>query len=1506
MNLTSDKVDKQFNQQIEQQQQQQQQFNLSITIIEKQINNFIKTISYSTLFNIILLLLLIMNNINCTIIVRLEMYEEQENTTFIDALIKYIPNYIIIEHKHFLFKLINKENAVFFYITPNDGRIYVTQRIDRETLCPYNDVNYEQLEPPLLPLTSPLPQQQQQFEESNQNESQLTLYNTTQLHNCQLTFSVSLIKLINNIIDIIEVIKVYITINDIDDNYCSFTPNSKQIIHLPEDIKPYTHINIPLHQPYDIDAHPDHTINSKKIFLYTQNTTTYINQSIVSITKNNNLPFNLIISPTNSLIKPYALNLYLTNSLDYEILTEYHLIIEANSKYGQVKHKCYLQLTILIEDRNDYQPYFTINYTEINITENFNIILPIYTFTAIDLDLGDVYSRIIYEFDMNTPDYIKRTFFINHNNGSVYLRNKLNYRVCSMYSITIIARNPTNYEMNTSNKLITSNQLYTETLNIKQLKEDNYSKAKLIINVIDVNDNSPRITYQSLDGNTTLSIMEHSNNLPLDFAIISVIDEDDGINSRVTCYLKGEYKEQFKLTSIITNNNIETIHNITKSIDNNNIWLQSEMIYKLSALISFDREQMDYINLLIECYDHGIPSLTSNKVISININDINDHKPIFNFNELQLTIMEDSDPKRKQINYEITKIIATDNDTGINAMIKYYIIDDQKIFDHFQINEFTGLIQSKQNLDREMNDHYEFTVIAKDCGQPSLSNSINIHIIIRDYNDEQPTFSKQVYEFHMIENNALNQYIGSITCSDNDLGSNGLIHFEIESMPYNTYIYHANDFSISLSSLSKTSNSLSEQMKNTSIILSLPFELLSYYDTQKSIYLVKIYTKDKIDREMLKGNSYTQKSSILSSKSSSSSSSSSSSLRSYGIKTKTNKKIDKTDIVGYKFWIVGEDQGQPQQRGRSLIHVIVDDVNDNEPYFVSPKEDNSLIEISYLEIIRYPIIKLLAFDNDAGLNGTVRYEIQQVTREIIQNHLVNNQMKITKNSSSLNQSYEVLKTTIFSLNSFNGLLRLNTQFTQTDINKTISIKIKAYDLGIPISKYSYITLHIKPINNTPSSVNNEFDYELDDDNDDDVDNHDDDDNNNNNNNNNDVDNLENRRNDQLTYTKWKNHIRFSMNNYIIMSTVAASILLSIILMCSIVCISKYKKLKDYMFVHKVKDSNRQIDVNEDHLVVSEDELQNISMNAIGTKFIFDDNIDPLLPNLISEISKSDITSSCITPTINYATLQYNTSLSQYVNNQYDTTITTTTTTLSSYPSTTYGNILPQPLIVRLEPISANMLNNSCIQPISILYSTDSKEQINVNSMNLSNTPTSSLTCCSSDSNINYYHSNDKCKNITNQNFEDLHVIYDQTTGRLSYLNDVNILNQHNNYEWNSLMKSKALELQHSCLNSQPPKRNSLTSLGQDSGNGDSLETTTMSFIPITQSIWLNSTMNDIYDKQPVNLSVIHVYTPLSSLKEIDNNNSNSNCLTISTTTTTSTINNNNTTPTPKNPIKHIR
>ena len=63
----------------------------------------------------------------------------------------------------------------------------------------------------------------------------------------------------------------------------------------------------------------------------------------------------------------------------------------------------------------------------------------------------------------------------------------------------------------------------------------------------------------------------------------------------------------------------------------------------------------------------------------------------------------------------------------------------------FNINPTSGAITVKSQLDRETYAQYSLTVQAKDSGVPSLSSRTIVTVIIEDFNDNAPVFSKRVF-----------------------------------------------------------------------------------------------------------------------------------------------------------------------------------------------------------------------------------------------------------------------------------------------------------------------------------------------------------------------------------------------------------------------------------------------------------------------------------------------------------------------------------------------------------------------------------------------------------------------------------------------------------------------------------------------------------------------------------------------------------------------------------------
>ncbi|XP_077869337.1 cadherin-23-like [Saccoglossus kowalevskii] len=195
----------------------------------------------------------------------------------------------------------------------------------------------------------------------------------------------------------------------------------------------------------------------------------------------------------------------------------------------------------------------------------------------------------------------------------------------------------------------------------------------------------------------------------------------------------------------------------------------------------FNREVKDGYHLIVNGYiaDHTTCFIYPiAEELIIDILDMNDNYPIFNYYTSSGSIAENSPPNTTVI--MVPLIEATDADINDNSAIVYSLSGDGSY--HFQIDELTGIIKTVDNntalnLDREVRDTYELTVTAADMGGDvdNLNTTISIVIYISDVNDNTPEFNETLYEFELAEDTPVNYVIGTLIAEDYDIGLNGRV-----------------------------------------------------------------------------------------------------------------------------------------------------------------------------------------------------------------------------------------------------------------------------------------------------------------------------------------------------------------------------------------------------------------------------------------------------------------------------------------------------------------------------------------------------------------------------------------------------------------------------------------------------------------------------------------------------------------------------------------------------------
>ncbi|XP_075337475.1 protocadherin alpha-8-like isoform X15 [Odontesthes bonariensis] len=269
---------------------------------------------------------------------------------------------------------------------------------------------------------------------------------------------------------------------------------------------------------------------------------------------------------------------------------------------------------------------------------------------------------------------------------------------------------------------------------------------EIIVNVLDVNDNSPVFTEEVY----TAALKE---NVAVGTGVIRVnaTDLDLGANGEII-YSFGKEVDS-KLMELFT-------------IDKNT----GEI--KVTGQIDFEKSKSYEID--IQASDKGPVPLTSDKSIMLTVIDVNDNAPVIEVTSFSSSIREDS-----KIGTTVALISVSDLDSGINGKVICTIKQDVPFNLSPSLQEHMYAIVTESKLDREKISQYDVTIVAKDTGDPSFLTEKTISVVVSDVNDNSPEFSSSPYIFYLTENNSPGASVFSVVAHDRDNSDNALIVYHI-------------------------------------------------------------------------------------------------------------------------------------------------------------------------------------------------------------------------------------------------------------------------------------------------------------------------------------------------------------------------------------------------------------------------------------------------------------------------------------------------------------------------------------------------------------------------------------------------------------------------------------------------------------------------------------------------------------------------------------------------------
>ncbi|KAM6923462.1 uncharacterized protein FYW49_005911 [Xenentodon cancila] len=444
--------------------------------------------------------------------------------------------------------------------------------------------------------------------------------------------------------------------------------------------------------------------------------------SIRTYTITSNDHFDIEMSKSDEEKVPF---LVLKKSLDREQRSKHSLFVTALDG-GKPPRSGTLNVSITVLDINDNRPAFSQDNYVIEIFENVPADTTIIKVDATDPDEG-TNGEIEYILSKTLARKVYETFELDILSGQIKLKEALDFEESDNYKLDVLATDKGTPPLT--------------------------NRCRVTVKIKDVNDNAPEIHVTSLS-NTVSEDAKPGTVVSL----ISVKDKDSGLNGKIISHITEDVPFELKPSY-----KVNTYSVVTKGF--------------------LDREEVSHYKIPLQATDCGESPLTTFKILSIQISDVNDNSPQFSHNPLHFYMSENN-----IAGVSIFAISANDNDMDENAAITYHIVRDNDLTAFLNVNSENGQISALKSFDFETLKTFQFQVVATDSGTPSLSSNVTVNVFILDQNDNAPVILYPVSSNgsagveEIPRNVNAGHLVTKVRAYDADIGYNGWLLFSLQEV----------------------------------------------------------------------------------------------------------------------------------------------------------------------------------------------------------------------------------------------------------------------------------------------------------------------------------------------------------------------------------------------------------------------------------------------------------------------------------------------------------------------------------------------------------------------------------------------------------------------------------------------------------------------------------------------------------------------------------------------------